>query len=106
MNFLIKAFLIIFFGFLPNNFLNAVEINCSSPVHKNNPRCKGKTENKTPKEFDTWFPIGFNENREFTNEDLILCIRNLVPLAKTKNKDIQSLRDWFESGNIVSASKY
>ena len=63
MNFLIKAFLIIFFGFIPNDFLNAVEINCSSPVHKNNPRCKGKTKNKNPKEFDTWFPIGFNENR-------------------------------------------
>ena len=63
MNFLIKAFLIIFFGFFPHNFLKAVEINCSSPVHKNKPRCKGKSETKTPKEFDTWFPIGFNENR-------------------------------------------
>ena len=66
MNFLIKAFLIIFFGFLPNNFLNAVEINCSSPVHKNNPRCKGKSTisaEKKAEEFDSWFPIGFNENR-------------------------------------------
>jgi len=63
MKFLVKAFLVIFFGFVPNNFLRAVEINCSSPVHKNKPKCKGKSEVKTTKEFDTWFPIGFNENR-------------------------------------------
>ena len=63
MKFLIKAFLVIFFGFVPNNFLRAVEINCSSPVHKNKPKCKGKTKTKKIKEFDTWFPIGFNENR-------------------------------------------
>ena len=66
MKFLIKFFLIIFFVFLPNNFLNAVEINCSSPVHKNKPRCKGKgIENSVKKEqeFDSWFPVAFNENR-------------------------------------------
>ena len=63
MKFLVKAFLVIFFSFFPNNYLEAVEINCSSPVHKNKPGCKGKSETKTPKEFDTWFPIGFNENR-------------------------------------------
>ena len=66
MIFFIKAFLIIFFVFLPNNFLNAVEINCSSSVHKNNPRCKGKERKNSVKkeqEFDSWFPIGFNENR-------------------------------------------
>lgn len=63
MNFLIKAFLIIFFGFLPNNFLNAVEINCSSNVHKNKPRCKGKTSVEKTQEFDSWIPIAFNENR-------------------------------------------
>ena len=38
------------------------EINCKSPVHKNKPKCKGKSEVKTTKEFDTWFPIGFNAN--------------------------------------------
>jgi hypothetical protein len=62
MKFLVQVCFIIFFGLFPNNYLEAVKINCSSPVHKNKPRCKGKSENKTPKEFDTWFPIGFNEN--------------------------------------------
>tara|TARA_S200000501_G_scaffold149886_1_gene141346 strand:- start:326 stop:1147 length:822 start_codon:yes stop_codon:yes gene_type:complete len=66
MNFLIKTILIIFFGFLPNNYLYAVEINCSSPVHKNKPRCKGKdtkTSVNKDKDFDSWFPVAFNENR-------------------------------------------
>ena len=30
--------------------------------------------------------IGFNEQRTFTNEDVITSIQNCVPLAKTKNK--------------------
>ena len=63
MRVLVKSLLVIFFAFVPNNFLRAVEINCSSPVHKNKPKCKGKIETKNTKEFDTWFPIGFNEKR-------------------------------------------
>ena len=62
MKFLVQAFFVIFIGLFPNNHLEAVKINCSSPVHKNKPRCKGKSETKTPQEFDTWFPIGFNAN--------------------------------------------
>ena len=50
--------------------------------------------------------IGFNENREFNNEDLIVSIQNLVPLARTKNKELDRLKEWSESGNVISASKY
>jgi hypothetical protein len=50
--------------------------------------------------------LGFNENREFTNEDLLVSIQNLVPLARTKSKDIKALIEWSESGNVTSASKY
>lgn len=50
--------------------------------------------------------IGFNENREFNNEDLLVSIQNLVPLAHTKNKEIRNLIEWSESGNVISASKY
>ena len=50
--------------------------------------------------------LGFNENREFNNEDIITSIQNLVPLAKTKNKEITLLKQWSESGNVTSASKY
>lgn len=50
--------------------------------------------------------IGFNENREFNNEDIILSIQNCVPLARTKSKELNLLKEWSESGNVISASKY
>jgi SpoVK/Ycf46/Vps4 family AAA+-type ATPase len=50
--------------------------------------------------------LGFNENREFNNEDIIVSVQNLVPLAKTKSKEINLLKTWAESGNVTSASKY
>lgn len=50
--------------------------------------------------------IGFNENREFNNEDIIVAIQNCVPLARTKSKELDLLKEWSESGNVISASKY
>ena len=50
--------------------------------------------------------LGFNENREFNNEDILVSIQNLVPLARTKSKEIDLLKAWAESGNVISASKY
>lgn len=50
--------------------------------------------------------LGFNEDREFNNEDILNSIQNLVPLARTKRKEIDLLKAWAESGNIISASKY
>jgi SpoVK/Ycf46/Vps4 family AAA+-type ATPase len=50
--------------------------------------------------------LGFNENREFNNEDVLISIQNLVPLARTKSKELDLLKDWAESGNVISASKY
>ena len=50
--------------------------------------------------------LGFNENREFGNEDILLTIQNLVPLARTKSKELNILKEWSESGNVTSASKY
>jgi len=50
--------------------------------------------------------LGFNENREFNNEDILVSIQNLVPLARTKSKEINLLKEWSESGNVTSASKY
>jgi SpoVK/Ycf46/Vps4 family AAA+-type ATPase len=50
--------------------------------------------------------IGFNENREFTNQDVISAIQNVVPLAKTKSAELNQLKKWSESGNVTSASKY
>ena len=50
--------------------------------------------------------IGFNENREFNNEDIIVSIQNCVPLARTKSKELNLLKEWSESGNVIRASKY
>ena len=50
--------------------------------------------------------LGFNENREFNNEDVLISIQNLVQLDSTKSKEIDLLKDWAESGNVISASKY
>ena len=50
--------------------------------------------------------LGFNENREFTTEDLIISIQKSVPLAKTKSKELKALKEWAESGNVARASKY
>ena len=50
--------------------------------------------------------IGFNENREFNNEDIIVSIQNCVPLARTKSKELDLLKEWSQSGNVINASKY
>ena len=50
--------------------------------------------------------IGFNEDRDFTNEDVLVSIQNLVPLARTKSKELDLIKEWAESGNVISASKY
>ena len=50
--------------------------------------------------------LGFNQKREFTTEDIIYSIQSLVPLAKTKSKELKILQEWSESGNVANASKY
>jgi SpoVK/Ycf46/Vps4 family AAA+-type ATPase len=50
--------------------------------------------------------LGFNESREFNNEDMVSAIQNIVPLARTKSKELNLLKEWSESGNVTSASKY
>ena len=49
--------------------------------------------------------LGFNQRREFTNDDLIRAIQTTVPLARTKNKELRRLLEWSESGNVTLASK-
>ena len=48
--------------------------------------------------------VGFNEKREFNMEDLLNVIQKSVPLAKTRNKELQKLKEWADSGNISLAS--
>ena len=50
--------------------------------------------------------LGFNEDREFNNEDVLISIQNLVPLARTKSRELDILKEWSLSGNVTPASKY
>lgn len=50
--------------------------------------------------------IGYSQNREFETEDIVSSIQNVVPLARTKNQELALLQEWYEAGNILSASKY
>lgn len=49
--------------------------------------------------------IGFNANREFETKDILDVIQDFVPLARTKEIELQKLKEWSESGNVVLASK-
>lgn len=50
--------------------------------------------------------LGYSKGRDFKTEDILASIQKIVPLARTKNREITLLQKWFESGNVVSASKY
>jgi len=49
--------------------------------------------------------IAFNENtRKVTTEDILLCIRNQVPLSVSQRETIAALRTWLSEGRAISAS--
>tara|TARA_B100000767_G_C19732963_1_gene522627 strand:- start:1238 stop:1792 length:555 start_codon:yes stop_codon:yes gene_type:complete len=50
--------------------------------------------------------LGYSKGQDFKTEDILESIQKIVPLARTKNKELTLLQKWFESGNVVSASKY
>jgi ATP-dependent 26S proteasome regulatory subunit len=50
--------------------------------------------------------LGFSQEREFNNEDVLDAIQNLVPLARIKSDELRAIRSWAEGRNVRSASKY
>ena len=50
--------------------------------------------------------LGYSKGQDFSTEDIITSLQKIVPLARTKNKELTLLQKWFESGNVVSASKF
>lgn len=48
--------------------------------------------------------IGFNQNREFTTEDISQAIQRLVPLSVSQREIVQALRAWLRQGRAQSAS--
>jgi AAA+ superfamily predicted ATPase len=48
--------------------------------------------------------IGFNEEREFTTEDISTALQRQVPLSVSQRETVQALRDWLQEGRARSAS--
>jgi len=48
--------------------------------------------------------IAFNENREFTTNDILKGLIEIIPLAQLESKQIQALQQWASSGRIRAAS--
>ncbi|OIP70714.1 MAG: AAA family ATPase [Oscillatoriales cyanobacterium CG2_30_44_21] len=49
--------------------------------------------------------IGFSQNRDFTNEDILEAASQIVPLAQTAQQEIQVLQEWAASGKARLASR-
>lgn len=50
--------------------------------------------------------IAFNENREFTTQDIIEGLYNIIPLAQVEQTKIQALQKWVETGRFRAASHF
>ncbi len=48
--------------------------------------------------------FGFNENREFTTQDVLTAIQRQVPLSVSQRETIGALRQWLSEGRAQSAS--
>ena len=49
--------------------------------------------------------IGFSQNRDFTNDDILESASQIIPLAKTAQEQIQFLQDWAAAGKARLASR-
>ena len=49
--------------------------------------------------------IGFSQNRDFTNEDILEAASQIVPLAKTAQEQIQFFQNWAAAGKARLASR-
>lgn len=47
----------------------------------------------------------FTQKREFVTDDILNCLSKIVPLSKTKEEDITTLRNWARAGNARPASE-
>ncbi len=49
--------------------------------------------------------IGFSQNRDFTNDDILEAVSQIVPLARTAAEQIEFLQAWAASGKARLASR-
>jgi SpoVK/Ycf46/Vps4 family AAA+-type ATPase len=48
--------------------------------------------------------LGFSQNRDFTNEDILTAASQIIPLARTAREQIEFLENWAMSGKARLAS--
>ncbi|MDX2096641.1 MAG: AAA family ATPase, partial [Leptolyngbyaceae cyanobacterium bins.59] len=49
--------------------------------------------------------IGFSQNRDFTTDDILEAVSQIVPLAQTAREQIQFLQEWAAAGKARLASR-
>lgn len=49
--------------------------------------------------------IGFNQNRDFTHDDVLEAVSQIIPLARTAQPQIEALQNWAASGKARLASR-
>ena len=49
--------------------------------------------------------IGFSQNRDFTTDDILEAVNQMVPLARTAREQIEALQNWAMSGKARLASR-
>jgi SpoVK/Ycf46/Vps4 family AAA+-type ATPase len=48
--------------------------------------------------------LGFNQDREFNTQDILLSLNRLVPLSVSQKETVGALRNWLQEGRAQSAS--
>ncbi len=49
--------------------------------------------------------IGFSQNRDFTHDDVLEAVSQIIPLARTAQEQIEALQNWAASGKARLASR-
>ncbi|MGD1899252.1 MAG: AAA family ATPase [Phormidesmis sp.] len=49
--------------------------------------------------------IGFSQNRDFTSDDVLEAVSQIIPLARTAQQQIEALQDWAAAGRARLASR-
>jgi hypothetical protein len=49
--------------------------------------------------------IGFSQNRDFTNDDILSAVSQIIPLARTAQQQIEALQAWADAGKARLASR-
>ena len=49
--------------------------------------------------------IGFSQNRDFTSDDVLEAVSQIIPLARTAQQQIEALQNWAAAGRARLASR-